>query len=93
MIVTAQHRRELYTTLTMKDLRNDKLWLLDPGDLSVLFMVEDWPNESQFMMGWKRSFAQRVKTARFEYLVNWCRCSARKAKPPPPCGSRNCGIS
>ena len=51
VIVTAQHRRELYTTLTMKDLRNDKLWFLDPGDLSVLFMVEDWPNESQFMNG------------------------------------------
>ena len=49
VIVTAQHRKELYKTLTRKELRNDKLKFTDVRDFLALFMVEDWPNESQFM--------------------------------------------
>ena len=51
VIVTAQHRKELYTTLTGKELQNDKLRFFDARDFLALFMVEDWPNESQFMLG------------------------------------------
>ena len=51
VIVTAQHRKELCTTLTGKELRNDKLRFFDARDFLALFMVEDWPNESQFMHG------------------------------------------
>jgi len=53
VIVTAQHRKELYTTLSGKELRDDKLRFLDVGDFLALFMVEDCPNESQFMHGMK----------------------------------------
>jgi len=52
-IVTAQHRKELYTTLSRKELRNDKLRFLEAGDFLALFMAEDWPNESQFLHGIK----------------------------------------
>ncbi|HJR77751.1 MAG TPA: MEDS domain-containing protein [Nitrospiraceae bacterium] len=51
VILTAQHRRELYTTLTDDELRNDKLRFFDAADTLMLFMVEDRPNESQFMHG------------------------------------------
>jgi len=51
VIVTAQHRKELYTTLTGKELRNIKLRFFDTTDFLALFMVEDWPNESQFTQG------------------------------------------
>ncbi len=51
VIVTAQHRQELSTTLTGDELRNDKLRFFDATDFLALFMVEDWPNESQFMQG------------------------------------------
>ena len=51
VIVTAQHRKELCTTLTGKELQNDKLRFFDARDFLALFMVEDWPNESQFMHG------------------------------------------
>jgi hypothetical protein len=53
VIVTAQHRKELYTTLSCKELRDDKLRFLDAGDFLALFMVEGCPNESQFMHGMK----------------------------------------
>lgn len=49
VIVTAQHRKELCTTLTGKELRNDKLRFLDAAAVLRLIMVEDWPNESQFI--------------------------------------------
>lgn len=49
VIVTAQHREELYKTLTADELRNDKLKFLDAADVLRLIMVEDWPNESQFI--------------------------------------------
>jgi hypothetical protein len=49
VIVTAQHRMELYTTLTGDERRNDKLRFFDARDFLALFMVEDWPNESQFI--------------------------------------------
>ena len=51
VILSAQHRKDLYTTLTGDELRNDKLRFLDAADILILFMVEDWPNESQFMHG------------------------------------------
>lgn len=51
VIVTAQHRKELHTTLTDKELRNIKLRFFDTTDFLALFMVEDWPNESQFTQG------------------------------------------
>ena len=54
VIVTAQHRKELYTTLTSKELRNGKLWFLDSHEAFMLFMEKDWPNESQFMNGMER---------------------------------------
>ena len=54
VIVTAQHRKELYTTLTSKELRNGKLWFLESHEAFMLFMEEDWPNESQFMNGMER---------------------------------------
>ena len=53
VIVTAQHPKELYTTLTGKELRDDKLRFLDAEDFLALFMVGDCPNESQFMHGMK----------------------------------------
>jgi DcmR-like sensory protein len=52
-IVTAPHREKVCTTLTGKELRNDKLRFFDARDFLALFMVEDWPNESQFMQGMK----------------------------------------
>jgi hypothetical protein len=51
VIVTAQHRKQLYTTLTDKVLGDDKLRFFDTTDFLALFMVEDWPNESLFMQG------------------------------------------
>ena len=51
VIVTAQHRQELSTTLTDDELRNDKLRFFDARNFLAPFMVEDWPNESQFMQG------------------------------------------
>lgn len=52
-IVTAQHRKELYATLSGKELRDDKLRFLEAEDFLALFMVEGCPNESQFMRGMK----------------------------------------
>ena len=49
VIVTAEHRKELRTTLTGKELRNDKLRFLDAAAVLRLIMVEDSPNESQFI--------------------------------------------
>jgi len=49
--VTAQHRKALYTPLPDKELRNIKLRFFDTTDFLALFMVEDWPNESQFTQG------------------------------------------
>jgi hypothetical protein len=49
VIVTAQHRTMLHTTLTGDQLRNDKLRLLDVRDFLERLMVEDRPNESRFM--------------------------------------------
>ena len=49
LIVTAQHRKMLRTTLTGNQLRNDKLRFFDARDFLALLMVEDWPNELQFM--------------------------------------------
>ena len=51
VILTAEHRKDLYTTLTGDELRNDKLRFVDAADILILFMVKDWPNESQFMHG------------------------------------------
>lgn len=60
VIVTAQHRKEPYTTLTSKELRNGKLWFLDSHEAFMLFMEKDWPNESQFMNGMERFLLQIV---------------------------------
>jgi DcmR-like sensory protein len=49
VIVTAPHHEELCTTLTGKELQNDKLRFLDTADVLRLIMVEDWPNESQLI--------------------------------------------
>ena len=49
VIVTAQHRKELTTSLTGDELRNDKLRFLDAAAVLRRIMVEDWPNESQFL--------------------------------------------
>ena len=49
VMVTAQHRQELSKTLTGDELRNDKLRFFDVRNFLALFMVEGWPNESQFM--------------------------------------------
>ena len=93
VIVTAQHRQELSKTLTGDELRNDKLRFFDTTDFLALFMVEDWPNESQFMQGIETILGRAGETGRFASLVKRWRCSARKGKPPPPCGSKSCGIS
>jgi hypothetical protein len=49
VIVTQKHRKDLYKTLTIEKLANEKLMLLDAEGLLSEFMVEDWPNESRFM--------------------------------------------
>jgi len=49
VIVTQKHRKDLYKTLTIEMLANEKLMLLDAADLLSQFMVEDWPNEPRFM--------------------------------------------
>ena len=64
VIVTAQHRKELYKTLTRKELRNDKLKFTDVRDFLALFMVEDWPNESQFMHGMETIFGLAGETGK-----------------------------
>ena len=51
VIVTAQHRQEFSKTLTGDELRNDKLRFFDARKFLGPFMVEDWPNESQFTQG------------------------------------------
>ena len=62
VIVTAQHRKMLQTTLTGDQLQNDKLRLLDVRDFLALLMVEDWPNESQFMLGMETIFGLAGET-------------------------------
>ena len=62
VIVTAQHRTMLHTTLTGDQLRNDKLRLLDVRDFLELLMVEDWPNELQFMLGMETIFGLAGET-------------------------------
>ena len=49
VIVTAQHRKELSKTLTGDELRNDKLRFFDAAAVLRQILVEDWPNESQFI--------------------------------------------
>lgn len=62
VIVTTQHRKELYTSLTGKELRDDKLRFFDTTEFLALFMVEDWPNESQFMQGMETILGRAGKT-------------------------------
>ena len=62
VIVTTQHRQELYTSLTDKELRDDKLRFFDTTEFLALFMVEDWPNESQFMQGMETILGRAGKT-------------------------------
>ena len=64
VIVTAQHRKELYKTLTSTELLNAKLKFLDARDFLALFMVEDWPNESQFMHGMETILGLAGETGR-----------------------------
>ena len=93
VIVTAQHRQELYTTLTGKELRNDKLRFFDTTDFLALFMVEDWPNESQFMQGIETILGRTGETGPVRVFGEAVEVLCRKGKPPPPCGSKSCGIS
>lgn len=62
VIVTAQHRKELDTTLTGDELRNDKLRFVDAAAFLRVIMVEDWPNESQFMQGMATILGQAGET-------------------------------
>ena len=64
VIVTAQHRKMLHTTLTGDQLRNDKLRFFDVRDFLALLMVEDWPNESQFMHGMETIFGRETGQVR-----------------------------
>ena len=72
VIVTAQHRKELATTLTGDELRNDKLRFVDAAAFLRVIMVEDWPNESQFMQGMATILGQAGETGQirvFDELV------------------------
>ena len=62
VIVTAQHRKMLHTTLTGDQVRNDKLRFLDVRDFLALLMVEGWPNESQFMQEMETIFGLAGET-------------------------------
>ncbi len=62
VIVTAQHREKLHATLTGDQLRNEKLRFFDVRDFLTRLMVEDWPNESQFLHGMETIFGQAGQT-------------------------------
>ena len=62
LIMTAQHRQMLHTTLTGDQLRNDKLKFFDVEDFLKFLMVQDGPNESQFMHGMETIFARAGET-------------------------------
>ena len=62
LIMTAQHRQMLHTTLTGDQLRNDKLKFFDAKDFLALLKLEDWSNESQFMHGIETIFSLAGET-------------------------------
>ena len=49
VIVTQKHRKDLCITLHIEMLLNRKLMLLDAEEVLSQFMVEDWPDELQFI--------------------------------------------
>jgi MEDS: MEthanogen/methylotroph, DcmR Sensory domain len=49
VIVTPHHRKRFYTTLTSEHLLNEKLMFWDVEEVLELFMVDDCPDETEFM--------------------------------------------
>ena len=49
VIVTQKHRKDLCIALNVEMLLNKKLMLLDAEEVLSHFMVEEWPDELQFI--------------------------------------------